>query len=659
VKLPLPTIVIRRREVSLNWFLTGSLFLVFLVLYAATMPKGPVMEGDVSEFEFIGKVFGTPHPTGYPLYVSLSGLFVRLVPLGSIAFRANLFSALCSVAALVVLFRTLILLDVGVGPGLVAVLILGTTSLFWSQALVAEVYPLNVLLVGSILYVFFRWLNSRRTGFVVVGVGLYALALGNHLSLICLLPALLLTLLFTRPTVLARPRIWGWIMLFILLGASQYLLVVMRATDRSTAFVYTGLPGWSELYHYLTGQQFWGSMFSKPWSVVLGDHLSHLLRLLLQEYAWSLPAVLLGLVLLARRREGLLILPAILAYLAFDLNYNINDIEQYYTVVFYLLSICLGLGLGVLWAIMQRRRLSHVVATLVLLALPIESAYANFPDLDGHREGSAEAGSTIADLDSIKMPSVVLSDSWSRSTLLWYLQFCSPQYAGELYVVHHVWPGEIAAYCISARAYSLPETRQTIPPGLPVYAFGKHFVRELQAQGLNFFRLSKELYYINEKSSLPADIAARHDLESGLLPLSRAIYVQGWLPQEWWGIWATDPIAVVQFPARPEAEADARILRITTCPWPEDPHPSPCRVSVNGQFVGRLELEGGPWEMRAYDFPLPRVVGAISVTLSFPDDSSVDGADGVRRYLPVKTIDLLTSQQAATNLSVEHARGRF
>lgn len=658
MKLPLPTIVIRRKEIGLNWILTGLIFLVFLLFYAATIPKGPVMEADVSEFEFIGKIFGTPHPTGYPLYVSLSGLFIRLVPFGSVAFRANLLSALCSAAALAVLFRTLILLEAGMGPGLAAVLIFGTTSLFWSQALVAEVYSLNVLLVGLILLVFLRWLKSSRTELVIVGVGLYALALGNHLSVICLLPALLLTLLVTRPRVLAKSRIWGWIALFIFLGASQYLLLFLRANEASTAFVYTGLPGWPEFYHYLTGQQFWGSMFSKPWSVVLGDHLSHLLRVLLQEYGWSLPAVLLGLVLLPRRREGLLILPAILAYLVLDLNYNINDIEQYYTVVFYLLSICLGLGLGVLWSFMRGRRPSRVLAIMVLLLLPIESAYANFPNLDRHLEGSARARSTIADLESISEPIVVLSDSWPRSTLLWYLQFCSPRYAGELYVVHHVWPEELAAYCISERAYSLLETRQTIPPGLPVYAFGRQHVRELQAQGLNFFRLSREFYFVTEKSTLPRDFAVRHDLNSGLLPISRAIYTRGWLPQEWWGIWATDPTAVVRFPANTEARNDATILRITACPWPENPHPSPCRILVNGQFVGRLELEGGPWEMRAYDFPLPEVQGACSVTLSFPDSSSVIGADGIRRYLPVRSIDLLSPKQASVDPLADRNGGR-
>ena len=56
--------------------------------------------------ELVGAVYllGIPHPTGYPLYVLLGKLWTLLVPVGSIAYRMSLFSAVCAAAACGVLY---------------------------------------------------------------------------------------------------------------------------------------------------------------------------------------------------------------------------------------------------------------------------------------------------------------------------------------------------------------------------------------------------------------------------------------------------------------------------------------------------------------------------------------------------------------------------
>lgn len=41
-------------------------------------------------------VGGVPHPPGYPLYTMIVHGFTTVVPFGSPAFRANLFSAICA-----------------------------------------------------------------------------------------------------------------------------------------------------------------------------------------------------------------------------------------------------------------------------------------------------------------------------------------------------------------------------------------------------------------------------------------------------------------------------------------------------------------------------------------------------------------------------------
>src|SRR5262245_40815870 len=68
--------------------------LVFLVLYAATAaPSLVTLFDDSLEFQLVLPTFAIAHPTGYPLYTMLGGLWSRLIlPAGNWAWRANTFS---------------------------------------------------------------------------------------------------------------------------------------------------------------------------------------------------------------------------------------------------------------------------------------------------------------------------------------------------------------------------------------------------------------------------------------------------------------------------------------------------------------------------------------------------------------------------------------
>src|SRR5688572_26288485 len=74
------------------------------ILYRATLQPDLGGPEDTPKFQFLGYVFGTAHPPGYPLYSMLSGLFVHLVPVGPIAYRANLFSAVMAAIACATVF---------------------------------------------------------------------------------------------------------------------------------------------------------------------------------------------------------------------------------------------------------------------------------------------------------------------------------------------------------------------------------------------------------------------------------------------------------------------------------------------------------------------------------------------------------------------------
>jgi len=85
----------------------ATLFVGSFPLYVSTMAPS-VVPGDAAEFQFVPYVLGIAHPPGYALYILLGKLFT-LLPLGSVAYRMNLFTALCG--ALTVSLTYLIILQ--------------------------------------------------------------------------------------------------------------------------------------------------------------------------------------------------------------------------------------------------------------------------------------------------------------------------------------------------------------------------------------------------------------------------------------------------------------------------------------------------------------------------------------------------------------------
>ena len=83
------------RAIDVDRWLPWLVGLAGFVLYAATAAPSIVrFDDDSLEFQLVGPTLGIAHPTGYPLYTLLGGLWSRvLFPVGNWAWRMNLFSA--------------------------------------------------------------------------------------------------------------------------------------------------------------------------------------------------------------------------------------------------------------------------------------------------------------------------------------------------------------------------------------------------------------------------------------------------------------------------------------------------------------------------------------------------------------------------------------
>ncbi len=166
-----------------------GLLVASLALYVKTLAP-TVYIFDSAELAAGAYTLGIVHATGYPLYLLLAKLFTLLVPLGDVAWRVNLFSALCASLTLVLLRRVMFLLSASPASALAAAAMLGVSYPFWSEATAAEVYTLHGVFLTALLWLALRWRETGRSRHILLLALMLGLSFGNHMSTSLLLPAL-------------------------------------------------------------------------------------------------------------------------------------------------------------------------------------------------------------------------------------------------------------------------------------------------------------------------------------------------------------------------------------------------------------------------------------------------------------------------------------
>src|SRR4029077_11281526 len=193
------------------------------VLYRATMLPGFDF-GDTGSFQAtVGSPFITPRD-GYPLYFAIGQLFLWITRAAP-AHALNLASVVAAAIACGLIVLAAAELSGSIAAAAGAALLFAASYTFWSQAVIAEVYALHIALVALTLLLLLRWANAPGSGRLFAFFAVYALAFGNHLSMILLLPGYTLFLLMAAPggwRSMVTPRIVAMATVCAALGALQY-----------------------------------------------------------------------------------------------------------------------------------------------------------------------------------------------------------------------------------------------------------------------------------------------------------------------------------------------------------------------------------------------------------------------------------------------------
>jgi 4-amino-4-deoxy-L-arabinose transferase-like glycosyltransferase len=138
-------------------------------LFSVTF-SGRVAAGDAPESVAGVASFGILHAPGYPAYVLAAKVFSTLVPVGSLAFRVNLFSLVCATATVVGVYLVARKLGASAPAAAIGALTLATGTSFWFYAGFAKHYAFSAALVIGATFLVMTW-RERGGLAAIAGAG--------------------------------------------------------------------------------------------------------------------------------------------------------------------------------------------------------------------------------------------------------------------------------------------------------------------------------------------------------------------------------------------------------------------------------------------------------------------------------------------------------
>ncbi|XP_060557049.1 protein O-mannosyl-transferase TMEM260-like isoform X2 [Ruditapes philippinarum] len=314
------------KKPSSDWYVIylGGYSVVVLFVYLYTMyPSVP--GGDSGELIVAAHELGVAHPPGYPLFTLLLWSTFKIIPFGTVAWRANLLNAVLSAGATFVFSLTLYRYTRSIGLCIIGATMWSFNELTWTWSTTTEVFSLNNLCIACLLYLMVQFESTdthRKCKVAYMGSFMCGISLCNQ---------------HTSVVYVAVIAVWVLYELIIIkeLTVKVLLFVSFSFLFGLVPYIYLPLSSWFHSARYT-----WGNQSS------IEGFMKHLLR---QEY---------GTFSLAKEGDGS--------------QHNILDGLRVYG--WHVLSEFTVIGAvlvaaAVLYSIMEKRRCSSLLVTMVMCLL--------------------------------------------------------------------------------------------------------------------------------------------------------------------------------------------------------------------------------------------------------------------------------------------------
>lgn len=440
------------------------------------------------------------HPTGFPAFTLLAGIFAHVFAIGAVSWRIALFSALAMSGVAWLVSR--IVRELGGDPWIAAAsaLIFAFGDVAWTRGTRAEVHALAALFGVLTVYCALRWYRRGEPRALIGGALAWGLGIATHPIVALLLPAVLV--LFVVRLRRVTLRAFALALVALLFGVAWYAYLPVRSAVVTAAKLdptrQLGLPPGESFWDNdhpaspggfrkeVSGQEFkaggtFADMLDPQTYLSGGDAWG---ELMVQELTpLGLLLALGGLFALARRGDGWLSAALFLAFAvpsAFAIAYSIETDPQRYNLIPFAVFAALG-GYGASEIVRALPPL-RLATTAVVFGLAGALFGINASTFGQRADSGAQA---VIDAAAEKTPrDAVLIAPWLYATPLAY----------GAYVEHRLGDRIVVSSWLSENAERVPAWLKH----RPVYVIGKLFgsvpgyrIEKISSTGVDVYRVTR------------------------------------------------------------------------------------------------------------------------------------------------------------------------
>ncbi len=330
--------------------------LAFAVYYATLTPGLSHASFDGVELVTLAYRLGLSHPTGSPLYTWLGKLFT-FIPVGDVAYRVNLLSAVGAAGSASLLYGILFVLTKHRVASLFGSLLWAFSTTLWSQAVIAELYAPNALMLALTLLLAIAWADQhkhqderspgvRAADLLFLAVWpAYGLSLGIHLSNLAFAPGLVLFVIAVDRRVLNRTKLVAAGSGLLALALLQFLWLPLRATHGVDPLLFPP-PTTAEGFLNYTLNAFDYLRWAIPIEELSG-RIEMYLGFVRDNFAVAgMLLALVGAVELARTKRAVFLLlgTGYFIEVIYFLEYDVFDPNAFFIPAHLVVAICAGFG---------------------------------------------------------------------------------------------------------------------------------------------------------------------------------------------------------------------------------------------------------------------------------------------------------------------------
>jgi len=213
---------------------------------------------DTGELQTVPYILGIPHPTGFPAYVLLGWLWTHALPLGSVAYRMNLLSAVGTSLASLALYAAARVWGVNAIFALGAALVFAVSRIVWDHAVHADVHAVAIAAFGASVWLALWWQRDGAARVLVACAAVCGGAIALHSALVLVVPGVaVLALARTPPLRLAAVAVATGAAIVVAFYAYLPIRSAVVFAQRSDPTLVLGLA---------PGRPFWDNDHPSTWA---------------------------------------------------------------------------------------------------------------------------------------------------------------------------------------------------------------------------------------------------------------------------------------------------------------------------------------------------------------------------------------------------------